>query len=70
MVLGHPWLSRPNLTLIWNRTLFTHGVIFCHVSCLLSTCSSVSCSVLQEEPLDLLNVPEEYLDLNKVFSKS
>ncbi len=31
---------------------------------------SVSCSLLQDEMGSLLNVPEEYLDLKEVFSKS
>ncbi len=43
---------------------------YCHASCLLSACSSVSCSVLQDEQTDLSNVPCEYLDLKGVFSKS
>ncbi len=30
----------------------------------------MSCSVLQDEHMDLSNVPAEYLDLKGVFSKS
>ncbi len=44
-------------------TLFSLGVIFCPVCCL-------PVFLFLEEPLDLLNVPKEYLDLKKVFSKS
>ncbi len=33
-------------------------------------CSSLSCSLLQNEPVYLSNVPKEYLDLKEVFSKS
>ncbi len=36
----------------------------------MSACSSVSCSLLQNEPVKLSNVPKEYLDLKEVFSKS
>ncbi len=35
----------------------------------MSACSSVSCSLLQNEPMNLSNVPKEYLDLKEVFSK-
>ncbi len=36
----------------------------------MSAVFSVSCSVLQDEMVSLSNVPEEYLDLKEVFSKS
>lgn len=36
----------------------------------MSACPSVSVSVLQEEAVDLSNVPAEYLHLKEVFSKS
>ena len=36
----------------------------------MSTCSSVSCSVFQDERADLSNVLREYLDLKEVLSKS
>ncbi len=70
MVLGHPWLSHHNPHINWEQNTVCSWNDFCHASYLLSACSSVSCSVLQEKPLDLLNVPEEYLDLKEVFSKS
>ncbi len=40
------------------------------VMCLMSACSSVSCSLLQNETVNLSKVPKEYLDLKEVFSKS
>ncbi len=40
----------------------------CHINCLVSAVSSVS--VFQDEPSDLSGVPEEYLDLRAVFSRS
>ncbi len=36
----------------------------------MSACSPVSCVSLQDEAVNLSNVPEEYLDLKEVFSKS
>ncbi len=36
----------------------------------MSACPSVSCSVFQDEHMDLSNVPSEYRDLKGVFSKS
>ncbi len=42
----------------------------CYASCLVSAGFSVSGSVLQDEMGSLSNVPEEYLDLKEVFSKS
>ncbi len=41
-----------------------------YASCLVSAGFSVSGSVLQDEMGSLSNVPEEYLDLKEVFSKS
>ncbi len=38
------------------------------VCCL--ACSSVSCSVFQDEQADLSNMPCEYLDLKGVYSTS
>ncbi len=70
VVLGHPWLSLHNPSINWRSKTVSAWSEFCHASCLLSACSSVSCSVLQDEPTDLSNVPSEYLDLKGVFSKS
>ncbi len=43
----------------------------CHVKCLVSAMPVVSSvSVFQEEPGDLSGVPEEYHDLQAVFSRS
>ncbi len=70
VVLGHPWLSRHNPNINWRQNTVSSWSEYCHASCLLSACSSVSCSVLQDEHMDLSNVPAEYLDLKGVFSKS
>ncbi|KAL0170658.1 hypothetical protein M9458_035254, partial [Cirrhinus mrigala] len=70
VVLGHPWLSLHNPNINWQQYTVSSWSEYCHASCLLSACSSVSCSVLQDEHADLSNVPVEYLDLKEVFSKS
>ncbi len=70
VVLGHPWLSRHNPNINWRQNTVSSWSEYCHASCLLSACPSVSCSVLQDEHMDLSNVPAEYLDLKGVFSKS
>lgn len=56
VVLGHLWVSRHNPHINWEQNTVCSWSDFCHESCLLSACSSVSCAVLQEKPLDLLNV--------------
>ncbi len=70
VVLGHPWLSLHNPHINWQQGSVLSWSERCHAVCLVSACSSVSCSVLQDEPMDLSNVPTEYLDLKEVFSKS
>ncbi len=70
VVLGHPWLVLHNPHLNWTQNSILSWSESCHASCLLSACSSVSCSVFQDEQMDLSNVPSEYLDLKRVFSKS
>ncbi len=50
----------------WGRNTVSEWSRACYASCLVST----SCSVLQDEMGSLSNVPEEYLDLKEVFSKS
>ncbi len=70
VVLGHPWLSRHNPNINWCQNTVSSWSEFCHALCLLSACSSVSCSVLQDEHMDLSKVPTEYLYLKGVFSKS
>ncbi|XDV19320.1 hypothetical protein PO909_024809 [Leuciscus waleckii] len=70
IVLGHPWLTRHNPKVDWQLKSVSSWSNQCHKSCLLSACPSVSVPVLQEEAVDLSNVPAEYLDLKEVFSKS
>jgi hypothetical protein len=57
VVLGHPWLSRHNPNINWSQNTVLSWSEYCHASCLLSACSSVSCSVLQDEGMALSNVP-------------
>ncbi|XDV17726.1 hypothetical protein PO909_023545 [Leuciscus waleckii] len=70
IVLGHPWLTQHNPKIDWQHRTINEWSTECHKSCLLSACSSVSVSVLQEKAADLSTVPEEYHDLKEVFSKS
>ncbi len=70
VVLGHPWLVLHNPHLNWTQNSILSWSESCHASCLLSACPSVSCSVFQDEQMDLSNVPSEYLNLKRVFSKS
>ncbi len=70
VVLGHPWLTRHNPHIDWHSNTVLSWSEHCHAVYLVSACSSVSSSVFQGEPVDLSNVPKEYLDLKEVFSKS
>uniref|UniRef100_A0A4W5LKA1 ribonuclease H n=1 Tax=Hucho hucho TaxID=62062 RepID=A0A4W5LKA1_9TELE len=70
VVLGHPWLVKHCPRVDWGHSSVSAWGNECYASCLVSACSSVSGSVLQEEPVNLSNVPAEYLDLKEVFSKS
>ncbi|KAL0173539.1 hypothetical protein M9458_029507, partial [Cirrhinus mrigala] len=70
VVLGHPWLVLHSPHINWSQNSILSWSESCHASCLVSACSSVSCSVFQDEHMDLSNVPSEYLNLKRVFSKS
>ncbi len=70
VVLGHPWLTQHNPRVDWGRNTVSEWSRACYASCLVSAGFSVSGSVLQDEMGNLSNVPEEYLDLKEVFSKS
>ncbi len=70
VVLGHPWLVRHNPKVDWGHSSISAWSDLCYASCLMSACSSVSCSLLQNEPVNLSNMPKENLDLKEVFSKS
>ncbi len=64
VVLGHPWLVQHNPRVNWAIILFPCGVrdVMRPVLC---ACSPVSCVSLQDEAVNLSNVPEEYLDLKE-----
>ncbi len=70
VVLGHPWLTQHNPRVDWGHNTVSEWSRACYASCLVSAGFSVSGSVLQDEMGSLSNVPEEYLDLKEVFSKS
>ncbi|KAL0150082.1 hypothetical protein M9458_054741, partial [Cirrhinus mrigala] len=70
IVLGHPWLVQHNPRVDWGHNSVSAWSDSCYASCLVSACLSVSCSLLQNESVNLSNVPEEYRDLKEVFSKS
>lgn len=68
VVLGHPWLVLHNPQFNWSQSSILSWSEGCHATCLLSACPSVSCSVFQDEHMDLSNVPSEYRDLKGVFN--
>ncbi len=70
VVLGHPWLTRHNPRVNWDQSSVSAWSEECYASCLVSACSPVSCVSLQDEAVNLSNMPKEYLDLREVFSKS
>ncbi len=57
VVLGHPWLVLHNPHFNWSQSSILSWSEGCHATCLLSACPSVSCSVFQDEHMDLSNVP-------------
>ncbi len=68
IVLEHPWLTQLNLQFNWGEGTILSWGLSCHVKCLVLAMPVVSSvSVFQEEPGDLLGVPEEYCDLRAVF---
>jgi len=71
VVLGHTWLVKHNPHIDWAHKSILAWSPFCLAQCLGAAFSPVvSCSVLQEEPVSLADVPEAYHDLRAVFSKS
>ncbi len=71
VVLGHTWLVKHNPHIDWARRSILAWSPFCLAQCLGAAFPPVmSCSVLQEEPVSLADVPESYHDLRAVFSKS
>ncbi len=71
IVLGHPWLTQHKPLINWDKGIILSWKLACHINCLVSAVPAVSSvSVFQDEPGDLSGVPEEYLDLRVVFSRS
>ncbi|KAL0147091.1 hypothetical protein M9458_057615 [Cirrhinus mrigala] len=71
VVLGHTWLVKHNPHIDWAHSSVLAWSLFCLAQCLGAAFSPVmSCSVLQEEPVSLADVPEVYHDLRAVFSKT
>ncbi len=71
VALDHTWLVKHNPHIDWARSSFLAWSPFCLSQCLGAAFSPVmSCSVLQEKPVSLADVPEAYYDLRAVFSKS
>ncbi len=71
VVLGHTWLVKHNPHIDWAHKSILAWSPFCLAQCLGAAFPPVvSCSVLQEEPVSLADVPEAYHDLRAVFSKS
>uniref|UniRef100_A0A9J8BR74 ribonuclease H n=1 Tax=Cyprinus carpio carpio TaxID=630221 RepID=A0A9J8BR74_CYPCA len=71
VVLGHTWLVKHNPHIDWARGSILAWSPFCLAQCLGAAFSPVlPHSVLQEELVNLADVPEAYHDLRAVFSKS
>ncbi len=71
LVLGHPWLVQHSPHVDWSRSQIMSWSQSCHACCLGVASPPVSVfPVLQVEAEDLTGVPEEYLDLRLVFSRS
>ncbi len=70
VVLGHLWLICHNPRVDWGHNSILAWSDMCYASCFMSAYLSVSFSLLQNETVNLSNVPKEYLDLKDVFSKS
>lgn len=66
VALGNLWLvlHSPYINLNWNSTLSWSK------SCLVFSSPFLSCSMFQDKHINLSNMPIEYLDLKRVFSKS
>ncbi|KAI2644103.1 Transposon Tf2-6 polyprotein [Labeo rohita] len=71
LVLGHTWLAKHNPHIDWALNSLLAWSPFCLAQCLGAAFTPVvSCSVLQEEPVNLASIPEAYHDLRAFFSKS
>lgn len=70
VVLGHPWLTPHNPTVDWNQSSISAWSKECYAPCLVSACSAASCVSLQDEMVNLSNVPREFHNMKEVFSKS
>ncbi len=68
--IGPSWLTKHKSRIDWGQSSVAAWSESCYASCLVSACSPVSCSPLQDEAVNLSNVPAEYHDLKEVFSKS
>ncbi len=70
-VLEHPWLVQHSPHVDWSCSQIMSWNQSCHSCCLGAASPPMSLSpVLQAEAADFTGVPEEYLDLRLVFSKS
>lgn len=74
LILGFPWLSKHNPHIDWSLVRISSWSSLCHSVCLQSalvqTTNPGSTPCVIPEPLDLSNNPEEYHDLQQVFSKA
>uniref|UniRef100_A0A8C6NRN6 CCHC-type domain-containing protein n=1 Tax=Nothobranchius furzeri TaxID=105023 RepID=A0A8C6NRN6_NOTFU len=70
VVLGHPWLLRHNPQVNWETGKVEGWSPRCSQSCIGAAPPNISASrPPSAEKIDLSNVPQEYHDLAKVFSK-
>lgn len=66
VVLGFPWLRRHNPHIDWATGSILEWGPTCHATCIFPSSPTKPESL---DPVELSNVPSEYLDLKEVFSK-
>lgn len=71
MVLGQPWLKRPNPHIDWSAGKVVSWSSLCYSSCLQSALALVKRTAPSPspEPPDLSSIPSTYHNLGEVFNK-
>uniref|UniRef100_A0A8C5EI19 ribonuclease H n=1 Tax=Gouania willdenowi TaxID=441366 RepID=A0A8C5EI19_GOUWI len=70
VILGFPWLHRHNPHIDWSMGSFISWSPYCHQICLKQAIPALLRSDTSGPPSDLQGLPEEYHDLQEVFSKT
>ncbi|XP_050924947.1 uncharacterized protein LOC108874699 [Lates calcarifer] len=69
LVLGLPWLKLHNPHIDWSTLSITNWSLFCHSHCLHSAIPTTISAPGTPKPIDLSSVPQQYHDLQEVFSR-